>query len=126
MDLDFSELRAFAAEVRNASHMAGRQIRPVVNKGALNIKNQLRDEMASSRHFKGVASAISYDLDPDSFGAEIGPSSEGGSPGNLANIAYFGGSNGGGGTVPDPSSALEAEGPRFIEALGDAVEALLS
>ena len=41
--------------------------------------------------------------------AEIGPKK--GSPGSLANIAYFGASRGGGGQVPDPEGALLAELP---------------
>ena len=54
---------------------------------------------------------------------EVGPRK--GKPGSIANIAYFGGANGGGGTVPDPRGALEAEAPRFEKALTDLVGEIL-
>lgn len=124
MDVDTSELREFAADLASASLRSVFAVRPVVKKGALNIKNQLRKEMAASTHFKGVASAIGFDLLDGGLTAEVGPSAEDGSPGNLANIAYFGGSRGGG-TVPDPKGALEAEVPKFEKAILDAMEGLL-
>ena len=96
------------------------EVKAVVERGALNIKKQLVAEMQRSPHFKGVARGISYDMRTvGGFGggvieAEIGPESSG--PGALANVAYFGTSRGGG-TVPDPSGALEAESRRFEDAL---------
>ena len=48
--------------------------------------------------------------------AEIGP--ETGGAGSLAGFAYFGGVNGGGGTVPDPQGALDAEAPNVEKHLG--------
>jgi len=126
------EFRAFAKDLRAAGSGIASKVLPIVHKGAANIKKQHRREMAASRSFKGVARAIDYSM---SFGtgsraaggagaieAVIGPRT--GSPGSLANIAYFGGARGGG-TVPDPRGALLAEAPRFEKALGDAVEGLL-
>jgi hypothetical protein len=49
-----------------------------------------------------------------------------GGAGSLANIAYFGGAHGGGGTVRDPQQALNEEAPKFEKSIGDAVEDLLS
>lgn len=124
ISIDDSELRAYAADLTAAGSGMAARVRPVVEKGAINIKNQLRREAQASRHFKGMARAIGYDMHTlDAFGvgvieAEIGPSSEAGSPGNLANIAIFGTSRGGG-TVPDPQGALDAEAPRFTKALED-------
>lgn len=129
IEFDTSELNALAADLTQAPAELDGKILPVVEKGALNIKNQLVSEMRSSRHFKGVARGISYDIHGGQmFGrgvieAEIGPTK--GSPGSLANIAYFGSSRGGGGTVPDPQGALDAETPRFEQALGDLIEGLL-
>lgn len=123
ISMDDSELTALAADLAAAPALVKRDVRAVVSKGALNIKNQLRDEMRESPSFKGVGGAISYDLrEAGGFGAdvieaEVGPTTEAGSPGNLANIAYFGTSRGGGATVPDPQGALDAEGPRFVAAL---------
>lgn len=96
------------------------EVEAVVKRGATNVKKQLVAEMRRSPAFKGVARGITYDMRAASgFGggvieAEIGPESSG--PGALANVAYFGTSRGGG-TVPDPSGALEAERRRFEEAL---------
>jgi hypothetical protein len=66
---------------------------------------------------------VNYDLETDGgeLVAEIGPDKD--LSGNLANIAYFGTWKGGG-TVPDPVGALEAEAPNFEKALGDLVEEL--
>jgi len=115
--IDASELREFAADMRRYPEQLRRHIRPVVEKGAVKIKTQMREEMSRSRHFKGVTLSITYDLIDRVGGveAEIGPLP--GRPGSLANIAYFGGSRGGG-TVPDPRGALEAEVPAFERALG--------
>ena len=135
IEIDTSEVRELIADMSAVDSRLARHLKPVVAKGAQNIKAQLRSEMAASKHFKSAARSISYDIDDDGFGAEIGPEASGG--GTLANIAYFGGSGwsgrkrpgpgwqqgpGGGGTVADPVEALNAETPRFLEALADAAE----
>ena len=110
MAVDASELRALIADLSSAPKLVRSEARAVVSKGALNIKNQMRDEVARSRHFR-FAHTVSYDLKVggDTIEAEIGP--ETGGVGSLAGFAYFGGVNGGGGTVPDPQGALDAEAP---------------
>lgn len=128
VSIDTSELQAVAADLTAAGSGIAGIVRPIVHKGAMNIKAQMRTEMRASRHFRQIASAIDYSMHGGMiFGvgvieAEIGPRT--GSPGSLANIAYFGGSRGGG-TVPDPKGALEAEIPRFEKALSDALGDLL-
>ena len=122
ISFDASEVRALATDLGKVPLKVARAVPAVVSKGALNIKNQLREEMASSKHFRGAAHAVGYDILDGGFAAEIGPSAEAGSPGSLANLAYFGGSNGGGGTVPDPRGALEAEVSSFEKALLDLAE----
>ena len=124
--IDTTDLATLSADLTKAGAVAKRELRPILSKGALNIKKQLKKEMFASRHFKGTGSAISYDIKADgtSLIADIGPSSEEGSPGNLANIAYFGTSRGGG-TVPDPKGALEAEAPNLEKYLLDLVDGLL-
>jgi len=114
---DFSQLDAFAQELLRAVPAIQPKVKAVVSKGALNIKNQLRDEAAKSPHFKGIGWTISYDITDDLSGieAEIGPEKK--AAGNLGNIAYFGGVHGGGATLPDPQGALEAEADRFMAAL---------
>lgn len=124
--IDTSELRAVTAALTSSTAHVERDVRQVVSKGALKIKRQLVAEMGASSHFKGIAQSITYDLTGNAFfsEAQIGPKSGEGEAGNLANIAYFGGSRGGG-TVPDPQGALDTEAPRFEKALGDILGGLL-
>lgn len=116
--VDTSELDAFAVYLGRASGQLVPEARRSMRRAGVNIKRQLREEMGASAHFKPVARSISFDEVQSftSFGVEVGP--EKGSPGSLANIAYFGGSRGGG-TVPDPMGALQTEAPRFIAALSE-------
>lgn len=124
VSVDVSELRTLATDLQRVPDKVQRGVRPVVSKGALNIKQQLAAEMGGSTHFGQIKRAISYDIKIDGGGvaAEIGPRK--GSPGSLANIAYFGGA-GGGGTVPDPSGALLAESDKFESALSELLGGVL-
>lgn len=124
VSVDVSELRTLATDLQRVPDKVQRGVRPVVSKGALNIKQQLAAEMGGSTHFGQIKRAISYDIKVDGGGvaAEIGPRK--GSPGSLANIAYFGGA-GGGGTVPDPSGALLAESDKFESALSELLGGVL-
>ncbi len=112
----FEQLDALARDLAQAAVKVGPAIEPVLSKGALNVKKQLQKEAGQSRHFR-IARHISYDIIRDAAGleAEIGPEKTG--AGNLANIAYFGGARGGGGSLPDPQGALDEEQPRFVKAL---------
>lgn len=127
--VDASELKQLAANLTAAGSGMAARVRPVVVRGAVQIKNQLRREMSGSSSFKGAARDIDFSMTSAKvFGvgvieAEIGPRSGAGRPGALANVAYFGTSRGGG-TVADPQGALEAEAPAFEKALGDLLEEL--
>ena len=113
MTWDASELDILAADLGKASAEVATSLRQVIAKGAVNIKTQLRDEMSASEHFGQAARSINYNItrSGDDVVAEIGPTKTGAGP--LANIAYFGTSLGGG-TVPDPVGALEAEAARTL------------
>ena len=123
--LDMSEVRTAIADMRAVDERLNSWVTDSVERGAVNIKNQLRDEMGQSRHFRGAARGITYDLKSShsdgvgTIAAEIGP--EKGKPGSLANIAYFGTSKGGG-TVRNPEYALAEEMPRFAQAMADIAE----
>lgn len=129
VQIDMSEVRELAADMRSVEPLLAHHIKPAVAKGALNIKQQLKAEAAQKwwnpRKGGGLPPSISYDLIDAGFGAEIGPDKEVGS-GALGVIAYFGGSNGGGGTLPDPRGALDAEADRFVSALTKLAEGLLA
>lgn len=120
--LDMSQVRALVADFKAAPADIARKVPPVVKRGANNIKDQLREEMAGSEHFGQVAAFITYDEVDGGFAAEIGPEARG--AGLLENIAYFGTSRGGG-TVPPPEGALQAEAPRFLAAMADLVVGVL-
>lgn len=125
---DMSELRAFSTDLSSASFRVTTKIPGVIAKGAVKIKEQLRKEMSASEHFKGAARDIGFDIFESGFAAEIGPKSGPGNPGALANLAYFGGTGWGGGhsggTVADPSGALEAEVPHVEKAIADLLDGM--
>lgn len=122
--IDTSELAALVGDLRSSANDLMGKVRPAIAKGALNVKKQMRDEAAQSQHFR-IAHTISYDLtgNRDFAQAEIGPVK--GGAGSLANIAYFGGAHGGGGTIPDPQGAADAEAPNLEKAIGDILAAIL-
>lgn len=124
MPWDASELGQLAADLDRSAVEVAVSIRQIVAKGALSIKKQLRSEMAGSQHFGQAARSITYDLagGGDTIVATVGPTKDGAGP--LANIAYFGTPRGGG-TVPDPVGALEAEGARTTAWLEKLVGGLL-
>lgn len=125
VSIDAREVRALHHDLTQAHKSIGPHVVRVVEKAAVNIKKQMQAEARGSKSFRGFAPAISYDIKArGAFGgaeveAEIGP--EKGSPGSLANIAYFGTSRGGG-TVPDPRGALDAEAPNVERFLGELLE----
>ena len=124
--IDMSEVRELVADMSAIDGSLNRHVRASVVKGAVNIKNALITDMQASRHFKGAAGDIDFDIEVGGGGitAEIGPHSGPGNPGALANIAYFGTSRGGG-TVRNPEYALADEIPRFEKAMLDmAVDAI--
>lgn len=122
------DLRSFAADLTEAAGLLPKTVRPVVHRGAGKIQRQLNREMRGSTHFRNTLKdgRIDYSMttDADGIEAQIGPRSDPGHSGALANIAYFGTSRGGG-TVADPSGALQEEIPHFEKALADVLEGLL-
>lgn len=125
ISFDTSELGALTIDLTEAPNITRKQLRGVMRKGAKNINKQLEREMGRSRHFKGAAPALrGYDKidEGDAITYEMGPVK--GSPGSLANIAYFGTSRGGG-TVPDPENALRAEAPNVIGWIEGITEGIL-
>lgn len=85
--LDVSGANALAASFVAAGKTVKAGAPKVISRGALNVKRQMQDELKGSPHFKGVAPAVTYDLDGSE--AEIGPEI-GKAGGSLAFIAAFG------------------------------------
>ncbi len=116
--IDATELHRLAADLGTVEAKVVPKVKPVVSRGALNIKNALQRDARSSAHFAPVASSIGYELTEDNTGvqAEIGPDRDrGGGAGLLG--GYWGWSRGGGGTLTDPLVALGEEEPRFVESI---------
>ena len=124
ISIDAHEVRELAADFTRVPGELSRHAIPVLSKGALNIKNQMRESFEASGNagFRFVGRTVSYDLhtEGNELSAEIGPTKP---EGALANVAIFGTPRGGG-TVADPREALEAEAPRFEKALADLAEEL--
>ena len=121
VSVDAGELRTLAFDLARIPDKVQKGVRPVVVKGAMQVRDKMRKDMRESPSFKGNARNISYDLkvDGDGVEAEIGPK-----PTWLAHIAYFGGANGGGGTV-DILGPLGEEVEPFESALSDLFEGIL-
>lgn len=120
---DFAELTRDIAEARAE---LPRDLRQVISKAALNIKNDWRARWAEHRtHLPHIARAINYDVGPPGLvvEAEIGVD-KGRIQGPLANFLEFGSVN----NSPQPGGkpALDDEAPRLERAAADLLERLLA
>lgn len=115
----------FAAVLMDAPIQAVREIAKVVNKGALNVKDAARASVQRTApvHNAHAYTAINYDVEASgqTITAEIGYDKSQNS-GRIGNLLEFGG--GGDHSPPhhDLRRAMEAEEPRFVDAIGDAGE----
>lgn len=124
INVDTSEVRKLAADIARMPRESLVKARPVVQKGALNIKNEMREQASGHPTFPAFPSSITYDTEINASGieAEIGPDKNK-TQGALGNILYFGTSKNG--PVLDINGPMEAEAPRFERALGLMAENLL-
>lgn len=115
--------REFAATLQAAGDAALPAAQEVIKIGSQKLERQLQKEMRASPYFKGQAKGITHDVTVSggTVTGEIGPETGRGRPGALSGIAYFGGANGGGGTVRDPELALAVEAPIVEKHLLDVV-----
>lgn len=121
------ELRAFAVELGKVATSALKDVDPIVKRGAQNVKDDLvADAEGSGGAFRGIGRTISYDraYAVGQVAYEVGPDRDRGGQAPLAGIAYFGGANGGGGTL-DIDGPLDREEPRLMKALDDYLGGLL-
>jgi hypothetical protein len=104
---------------------ADEKLKPVVSKGALNIKKETQAKWAGARYAPTLSAAVSYDLDEKggALGAEIGPDKQRSPAGPLGTIYEYGTPR----TAPQPAlnPALDHEAPRFEKASEDAAEKLV-
>lgn len=117
----FDELRRFAEDLGKVAGKAVPDVDAVLEKGALNIKNDLIRGAKGSKHFKGMAGSISYDsmASVGTLRYEVGPE-VGRAGGSLGHIFYEGTSRGGG--TGDLEGPLRTEEPNLERELGRAVD----
>lgn len=128
MPLDTSETQKLVDALDKFDSDIRSKAEAVLVKGAVQIKKNLQDDARGSKYFKQFAKKISYETTrrKNTTEVEIGPKNDkvigkGGGPG--AAIAYFGGANGGGGTL-DFDEPVEREFDtidKYLGKLGDAL-----
>lgn len=106
-----AELDALVRDLEQLPDRIAGELEPIFEKTALQVKNRMAQDFYGSKHFSQVGRTVDYDSyhSGDFFEAEIGPNAANGGAAALAGIAYFGGVNGGGGTVQEPDYIMEEE-----------------
>ena len=111
-------LNEWIADLDRAQSKSLPAVDAVVAKGALNVKKGAAKRIEGHPHAPAYPAAISYDTfhTPGTSRAEIGPD-KGKRQGALGNILEFGTVNNP--PIPHLVPALDEEGPRFENAIGD-------
>lgn len=131
MSLDDSQLRQFSQDLGLVPGRLIPEVKAVLKKGAVNVKTAMQQDLRASKSFKAVARSVDFEeLGSAAFGqshyaVEIGPNRSRNPAAGLAGIAYFGGANGGGGTVRDPAESLAHEAAVVEEYMAKIWEGLL-
>lgn len=117
------DLDAHIVELSNIPDDLEREVRQVVSKGALNVKQGWADRWKGHQSIRHLPRSINYDVHSDAAGAEaeIGPDPSR-MQGNLAHLIEFGRAEYGSvrnAPIPGGLPALAAEEPRFVRALAD-------
>lgn len=116
-----AELRQFATNLGHVAGSALKDVDDVLKKGVDNMKREMQADASSSKHFKGMTGAITYESHylPGRARWVVGPdkSRRGGA---LGNIYYFGTSRGGG--TGDIDKPLRTEEPKTLRALADLLD----
>lgn len=123
-EFDVSDVYEFALGLDKSISDVRKTMRPVVQKGALNVKKDLQEDATGHPRFRYLPATISYDTKTtqSEISAEIGPDKDK-RGGAIANVLYFGTSKNP--AVLDINGPLDREEPRFIQAIEDAIEDLL-
>lgn len=115
--IDAGEVSALASRIERAIVRTNAAVAPIVRKGAQNIKNDVRKDLATSGNH-GIASIpIGYEITSTvrTVRADVAPLYK---AGGLANVAFFGTSKGGGGHRFYEHGEAEAE--RFFANMREA------
>lgn len=111
-------------DLQSVSDRAIEEVRKVVSKGALNIKQDTKKRWANLDHAPALPRAVSYGVKTTgtTVSAEIGPD-KAKRQGALGNLLEYGSVNNA--PIPALGPALDAEEPRFAKALEDVAAGLL-
>ena len=115
MIVDTSEVREFAAKLAAAPEKKRRRVAMIVKKGAQNVKNETRADLASSGNAAFRSIPISYDMHDRGALVEADVAPADGGAGDLANLAFFGTAKGGG--THDFYQHARAEFPNLVREL---------
>lgn len=111
-------------DLKSARDRAVDEVRKVVSKGALNIKQDTKKRWSGLDHAPALPRAVSYDVNTagTTVSAEIGPD-KAKRQGALGNLLEYGSVNNA--PIPALGPALDAEEPRFTRSLEDVAAGLL-
>lgn len=126
MSAQIAGLNELVADLRRAESSIQRNAAAVVERGALNVKNDARQFAQGIAHAPLYPESIDYSIHPAGLSgviwAEIGPDKS--KPqGPLGNLLEYGSVNNA--PLAHLGPALDIEGPKFIAAIGAAAEAAL-
>lgn len=122
MRVDVSEVREFAAKLAAAPAKKRRRVAMIVKRGAQNVKNETRADLASSGNAAFRRIPISYDMHDRGAIVEADIAPDDGGAGDLANLAFFGTAKGGG--THDFYQHARAEFPNLVRELRKAAMGL--
>lgn len=127
IEIDASGFDRYAGDLAEAARRVAEGVPGVVSKGALNVKKDWNAAFGRSEWFR-LGGSVTYDVRSGAGWVEaaIGPDKDRHPRAALANIAHFGGANGGGGTIPDPQTFLDREAPGYVSALERLIQEALS
>lgn len=123
--VDAEQLARLADDLARLGASAVDRVDPVVKRAVTNMKDDMVADTESSRYFRGIGRTITYSraYRLGYVGYELGPDRALGGQAPLADVAYNGGANGGGGTL-DLDGPLEREEPRLMQELANLLGAL--
>ncbi|QDY06164.1 hypothetical protein FJK98_02460 [Micromonospora sp. HM134] len=124
MEMDVSGDRELAVALNRAQSRSVPEVEKVVAKGSLNIKRDAARRVSGLKHAPAYPAAIGYDLyhGLTTVRSEIGPDKEK-RQGALGNILEHGTRNNA--PIPHLGPAMDAEEPRYVQALEDLAQDLL-
>lgn len=125
MGTDTKDLQEWIADLERADEELVPSTERVVGRGCFQIKKDWAARWTGYAHIPWLPRAINYDVTRrgDSVSGEVGVDKSK-RQGPLGNVIEFGTENNA--PIPGGMPAVAAEEPRFINALGDMLEKLLS